>query len=185
MSKYLFYPFNDGTEKTQLEDLMLGVGGVPVPAGHAFPVITGGIYRDDGTFPASLDVVQDDDEVYVIGHGGEGQKVMGDVNKKFYDQTAIFNMLKAAGLQSNKNCKLIIYACESGLGQEKGAGAKLGAKIASALKTNKYACSENVWGFTKKVAMRQHKGSLCVLMGDKWQSIEHHPYTLVKTPPSH
>lgn len=179
---YLFYPFDDGTALQTLDDLQPGVGGVPGTV--ASPKI-GALYRNDGTYPAGLWNVGVGDDIFVIGHAAEGMKVLADAQKKQIDQTEVVERLILCGLPNNVNCKIVMYACESG----KGGPTSLGAKVASSLKTKKYACQNNVWGFMHKVstkARRSAGNALCIEMGkDNWVDYTSQPHALMNTPPAH
>lgn len=178
--KYLFYPFDDGTGIDTLEQLIPGAGGDPGRAPVASPKI-GELYRNDGTYPAGLWRVGLNDEVFVIGHAAEGLKVLGDAKKNLIDQTEVVKRLEACGLRKDAACKIVMYACESG----KGGKESLAAKVASALKTNKFVCANNVWGFMHKVSMKAHNGALCVWYGKNWIDYQGLEYVLMKIPPNH
>ncbi|MDQ3918638.1 MAG: hypothetical protein M3348_09185 [Acidobacteriota bacterium] len=176
--KYLFYPFNDGTGLKTLNALAAGVGG---EGGNSVSREVGAIYRSDGTFPAGLMEAGHDDEVFVIGHPAEGLKVLGDASKNTIDQTEIVNRLRGAGLRPDAHCKIILYACFSGKGGED----SLAAKVATSLRTNSFACANNVWGFMHKVSMKTHDGALCVKYGKKdWIPYQDLGYVLMNVPPN-
>jgi len=176
--KYLYYPFDDRTGLDTLDKLAPAVGTVPsVPASPRI----GELYRSDGTCPAGLWNVGVNDEVFVIGHAAEGMKVLADAQRVQIDQTEIVARLARCGLRANENCKIVLYACESG----KGGPDSLGAKVASALKNNNFACCNNVWGFNFKVSMRAHKGALCIQTGGSWLPYEEQEYVLMHCPPNH
>lgn len=177
---YLFYPFDDGTALDTLDALQPGVGGTPGVV--ASPKI-GGIYRSDGSYPAGLWSVTVNDAIFVVGHAAEGMKVLADAQKNMIDQTEVVDRMIACGLPHNVNCKIVMYACESG----KGGPASLGSKVASSLKTKKYACRDNVWGFMFKVSTKANRdNALCVEMGKgNWVDYTTQTHALMQTPPAH
>lgn len=159
--RYLFYPWDDGTGIKTLDALAPGVG---TAGGTVASPAIGEILCDNGTYPGGLWGVGPHDEVFVIGHAAEGMKVMADANKKQYDQTEVVDRLHKCGLRKTVNCRITLYACESG----KGGTDSLAAKVADALKTNGFACQNNVWGFNQKVGMAAHNGALCINSGGQW-----------------
>lgn len=177
---YLFYPFDDGTAFDTLDDLVPGVGGVSHDL--CSPKI-GAICRDDGTYLTGLWDVTAADEVYVIGHTAEGMKILGDAQKATIDQTEVVSRIERCNLRRDVNCRIVMYACESG----KGGAGSLAAKVADALQNADFACANNVWGFTSKVGMKAKGGSLRIYYGSTWMNMAdvHLPSTLLHHLPPH
>ncbi|WP_043319511.1 hypothetical protein [Microbulbifer sp. HZ11] len=147
---YLYYPFDDGTGVDTLKNLVRGVGHRMVPAdGDIRSPAIGELFCDNGSCPATLNAAGDDDEIYIIGHSYKSFKVLGDANKGVIDQSEIVDRLRRCGLRKVAKCRINVYACYSGRTADN--QRSLASYIATSLRTEGYACWENVYGYTKKV----------------------------------
>jgi hypothetical protein len=154
---YLYYPFDDGTGIETLDGLVRGVGNKIAPKGAVQSPKIGELFCDNGTTPGGFWSVANGDEIYVMGHTYLGMKVLGDANKKTIDQSEIVSRLERCGLKKNVTCKIVMYACYSSRSENNSPG--LAAFVASSLKTNDFACYNNVYGFRRPVGMKAGKGA--------------------------
>ncbi|QKX16254.1 hypothetical protein [Microbulbifer sp. YPW1] len=184
---YLFYPFNDGTGIDTLKKLVRGVGNKIVPQdGNIQSPPIGELFCDNGTCPTTLNAAGANDEIYIIGHSYKSFKVLGDANKAVIDQSEILDRLRRCGLRKQAQCQITVYACYSGRTKDK--QHSLASYLASALRTEGYACWNNVYGYTKKVLTKTKSdyGGYEVYVEntkDEWAPLAWYPHFFVRAEP--
>lgn len=185
---YVYYPFDDGTGLQTLDDLIRGIGLRNVPNSAPISPAIGELYTDAGSTPGGFWNVTNMDEIYIVGHSYSGMKVLGDADRGTIDQTEIVKRLLRCGLSKTVTCKINVYACFSARAADQTVG--LAGFVASALKTNGFACYSNVWGYTLKVctkALKVDQGDYALhaqpLNTDTWVALRFLEYAYMNVPP--
>lgn len=170
--KYVYYPFDDDAGFLTLRALAPGFGNTPT---IDLPTAVGVLYRDDGTFLPDLAAITDDDELWIVGHAAAGYKVLGDAAGGTIDQSEIVARLQRCGLPPACHCRVVLYACYSGVGNTR----SLAAMVATALRRHGFSCADRVAGFNHEVGMRARKGNdsehptLRIKYGQTWMALDH------------
>lgn len=107
---------------------------------------------------AGLDNLREVDIFHVCGHGASGYQLLksnhGDGRE--LSTGGVVERMVECNFPRNKNIKIVLYSCYSAGGTD-----SFGKAFAASLKeksgdANVYTCTGNVWGFSKRTAMRQY-----------------------------